>query len=138
MTWLQRQFGAENPNDSQQDYKDEKITHEELMSPGLTGEYDRDLREKAGMRQPPILPHNMGIDGEYDVNGLAKRVAAAFDQNPEIQDISTLEIVQDDSKISLKGSIQNQSILDQMVDLASRVDGTKIVDTSEVTIEVNS
>lgn len=135
MSWLKRQFG------NLQQTLDESIKKqsavEESMSPGLTGEYDWELREKAGMRQPPVLPKNMGLDGEYDPNGLAKRVAAAFDKNPDIEDVETLEIFQDDSTIILKGSVPNQSILDHMIDVASKVDGTKAVETSQVTIQAS-
>lgn len=135
MSWLKRQFG--NLEETLHENTDNQSTVEESMSPGLTGEYDWELREKAGMRQPPISPENMGIEGEYDPNGLAKRVAAAFDKNPDIEDVETLEILQDNSTIILKGLLPNQSILDHMIDVASKVDGTKAVDTSQVTIQTS-
>jgi hypothetical protein len=135
MSWLERQFGDSKETIEKSTVS--KSTAEQSMSPGLTGEYDWELREKAGMRQPPVLPENMGLDGEYDTNGLAKRVAAAFDNNPDIEDIQTLEIFQDGGTIHLKGSLPNQSILDHMIDMASKVDGTKAVDTSQVKIEAN-
>ncbi|GJD16992.1 hypothetical protein RIVM261_019480 [Rivularia sp. IAM M-261] len=135
MSWLKRQFG--NLQETLDESTKNPSAVEESMSPGLTGEYDWELREKAGMRQPPVLPKNMGLDGEYDPNGLAKRVAAAFDKNPDIEDVETLEIFQDDSTIILKGSVPNQSILDHMIDVASKVDGTKAVETSQVTIQAS-
>jgi hypothetical protein len=42
------------------------------------------LKNKVEMHQPPVSPKNMGLEGEYDPNGLAKRVAAAFDKNPDV------------------------------------------------------
>ncbi|BAZ09012.1 hypothetical protein NIES4071_08180 [Calothrix sp. NIES-4071] len=135
MSWLKRQFG--NSEETLEKSTVTKSTIEQSMSPGLTGEYDWELREKAGMRQPPVLPENMGLDGEYDTEGLAKRVAVAFDENPDIKDVQTLEIFQDGGTIILKGSLPNQSILEQMINVASKVDGTKAVDTSQVNIEAN-
>ncbi|BDA68616.1 hypothetical protein CAL7716_027820 [Calothrix sp. PCC 7716] len=135
MSWLKRQFGNSQPTLDESTKNQSAV--EESMSPGLTGEYDWELREKAGMRQPPVLPKNMGLEGEYDANGLAKRVAAAFDKNPDIEDVETLEIFQDDSTIILKGSVPNQSILDHMIDVASKVDGTKAVETSQVIIQAS-
>ncbi len=135
MSWLKRQFG--NLQETLDESTKNQSAVEESMSPGLTGEYDWELREKAGMRQPPVLPKNMGLEGEYDPNGLAKRVAAAFDKNPDIEDVQTLEIFQDDSTIILKGSVPNQSILDHMIDVASKVDGTEAVETSQVIIQAS-
>lgn len=132
MSWLQRHFG-ENCS-TQVSTKDSTQAQEEPMSPGLTGEYDWELREKAGMHQPPPPPENMGLEGEYDENGLAKRVAAAFDQDSQIEDMETLHIAQNGSTIVLKGSVPSQATLEHITDVAARVDGTKAVDTKQVTI----
>lgn len=139
MSWLTRLCGQQSPENIRQNSNNiKKAAMEESMSPGLTGEYDWDLREKAGVHQPPTLPEYMGLEGEYDINGLAKRVAVAFDNNPEIDDISTLSIIQDGSTIIFRGSVPNKSILNSIIDTASRVDGTKTVNTSQVTIEDKS
>lgn len=132
MSWLQRHFGQNCT--TQVSSKDIAQSEENRMSPGLTGEYDWDLREKAGMHQPPPPPEHMGLEGEYDENGLAKRVAAAFDKDPEIEDMESLHIVQAGSTIVLNGSLPNQGMLEHMIDVAARVDGTKAVDTSQVTV----
>jgi hypothetical protein len=104
------------------------------MSPGLNGEYDLEVREKAGMHEPPAPPEYMGLEGEYDQFGLIKRVAAALDQDPNIDDIETLQIVQDSSTIVLQGSVPSQSILNYLEEVVAKVDGTKAVDTTQVTI----
>ncbi len=104
------------------------------MSPGLTGAYDWALREKAGMHKPPTPPECMGLEGEYDPNGLARRVAIAFDQDPSIDDIPTLEVSQEGGTIILKGEVSDQDMLDRLVKVASKVDGTKAVDTSRATV----
>lgn len=107
---------------------------ETSMSPGLTGEYDQARREKAGEHQPPPPPEYMGLEGEYDQLGLAKRVAEAFEQAPHIDEIETLQICQDGNTIVLQGSVPSQDILNALEDVAAKVDGTKGVDTTEVTI----
>jgi osmotically-inducible protein OsmY len=129
---MQRHFG-ENCS-AQVSTNDIVKTEEKRMSPGLTGEYDWELREKAGMHQPPPPPEYMGLEGEYDENGLAKRVAAAFDRDSQIEDMETLHIVQNGSTIVLEGSVPKQAILEHITDVAASVDGTKAVDTSQVTI----
>lgn len=137
MSWLERQFGAKDGNQQPADPDRDPQAIKERMSPGLTGEYDWDLREKAGMHQPPAPPEYMGLEGEYDEKGLAKRVAAAFDRDPEIEEIETLEIIQEGSTIILKGSVPNPIILEHLSDVTARVDGTKTVDTSQITIKTS-
>ncbi|MBD1943219.1 BON domain-containing protein [Coleofasciculus sp. FACHB-712] len=136
MTWLERQFGQQKTS-SEGDSKHDAQAVEEQMSPGLTGEYDWELREKAGMHKPPTLPEYMGFEGEYDANGLAKRVAAAFDQEPNLKNIDTLEIAQDGGTIILTGSVPDQSILSHVEAVAAKVDGTKAVDLHQVQIKTH-
>ena len=131
MSWLERHFRQEA--DSQENNHNLQVI-EEQMSPGLTGEYDRSLREKAGEHQPPPPPEYMGLEGEYDEQGLAKRVAKALDLEPNLNDIESLHIAQKGSNIVLEGSAPNQVILGQVKEIAAKVDGTKAVDASQVTI----
>jgi hypothetical protein len=135
MGWLQRLFQVDEsslPYRGQDDHVKHASTNAGSMSPGLTGLYDWNLREMAGERQPPVPPECMGLHGEYDIEGLAKRVAATFDQVPELQNIQTIEIIQNGGKIILKGAIESQDQLEQLVELASQVDGTKEVDVRHV------
>lgn len=104
------------------------------MTPGLTGEYDRELREKAGLHIPPPPPEHMGVEGEYDPSGLAKRVAIALQNDPLIADIETLEIIQVGRTIAFKGYLPDPTLLNRIVELAGRVDGTDRVDTDEVEV----
>ncbi len=105
------------------------------MSPGLNGEYDRQLREKAGAHQPPPPPEFMGLEGEYDTNGLAKRVAQAFDSDPEIEDLHTLYVSQSGSTVVLEGSVPNQDTLERFTAVAAKVDGSKSIDTTRVKVQ---
>ncbi|MBW4623297.1 MAG: BON domain-containing protein [Cyanosarcina radialis HA8281-LM2] len=128
MSWLERisalpERGNEPPS------------NEEQMSPGLTGQYDWELREKAGQHMPPPPPEAMGVEGEYDPSGLAKRVAAALDGDPIVEDLETVEIVQIGKAIVFKGRVPEPGILERLVEIASQVDGTAEVDTHEVIVE---
>ncbi|WP_088889601.1 BON domain-containing protein [Leptolyngbya ohadii] len=136
MGWLQRLFGIESPGTEAQQMKMKRSSSVQgsQMSPGLTGQYDWDLREKAGQHEPPVVPEKMGLEGEFDVQGLAKRVAAAFDAIPELRSVETATLKQDGSRIVLEGSVPDQETFDRLVEVASEVDGTKSVDAGRLAI----
>lgn len=83
---------------------------------------------------PHIPPERVGLHGKYDQYGLAKRVAAAFDDDPEISNIHTLYIEQIGSIILLKGKIRDQSILLKAVDIAACVGGVSSIDFTQVEV----
>ena len=76
----------------------------------------------------------MGLNGEYDQSGLAKRVALAFDQNPQVANIDTVYVAQLGSTVVLKGKVPSQEILNQLVTLARGVKGASGVESNQVTI----
>ncbi|MCU0525428.1 MAG: phospholipid-binding protein [Elainella sp. Prado103] len=76
----------------------------------------------------------VGLNGEFDESGLAKRVALAFDEDPDLDDIDTLWVAQLSSKVVLKGKVPTQAALDKMVSVAMGVNGATEVDTSAVTV----
>jgi hypothetical protein len=131
MSWAERLSVEKN---SKAEQLDQLRDDENRMGPGLTGEYDWELREKAGLHIPPPPPEFMGVEGEYDPSGLAKRVAIALDQDPTIEDIQTLFISQAGSTIRLQGQAPDQASLAHLVERVAQVDGTKVVDTSQVSI----
>ncbi|MBD2120654.1 BON domain-containing protein [Trichocoleus sp. FACHB-262] len=81
-----------------------------------------------------IPPERIGLNGEYDQSGLAKRVAQAFDRDPNVGDIETLWVAQTGSTIVLKGTAPNEQELQTMVAIARTINGATDVDTSQVTI----
>lgn len=81
-----------------------------------------------------VAPERMGVNGEYDQSGLAKRVAIAFDEDASVTDVDTLWVAQTGSSVVLKGSVPSQEILDTMVELASGVSGTSDVNIDQVTV----
>ena len=81
-----------------------------------------------------VAPAKVGLNGEFDESGMAKRVALAFDEDNELDDVDTLWVAQLSSKVVLKGKVPSQQILDKMVSVAMTVDGATEVDTSAVTV----
>lgn len=117
MGWLQRLFGMGKPQNAQ-----------------VNATPSASYQAPAGADSNQVSPERVGLNGEYDQSGLAKRVALAFDQDPNLGDIDTLWVAQTGSTVVLKGKAPNQQILNQMVSVARGVDGATNVDTSQVTI----
>lgn len=122
MGWLQRLFGAEKPQDPQQ---------------AMSGMAAPDAVASA----PPeaqvdgtIPPERVGLNGEYDQSGLAKRVALAFDQDSGLTDIDTLWVAQLGTTVVLKGSVPSQDDLNKMIEIANSVNGASAVDTNQVQV----
>jgi osmotically-inducible protein OsmY len=111
MGWLQRMFGLEQSESAQ-------------VNPISSDDVNTQTTE----------PERMGLNGEYDQSGLAKRVALAFDQDPDLDDIDTLWVAQTGSTVVLKGQVPTQDILNQLIAVAHTVDGTTDVDTTQVNL----
>jgi osmotically-inducible protein OsmY len=118
MGWLKRLFGMEKPEDAQVN-PDATLVAEDT-SEGVTGE--------------AIPIERMGLSGEFDQSGLAKRVALAFDEDGSFDDIDSLYVAQTGTTVVLKGQVPSQDILDQMVEVARGVSGTGDVNTDQVTV----
>ncbi|MFW6357755.1 MAG: BON domain-containing protein [Chroococcales cyanobacterium] len=113
MGWLQRIFGFGKPENAKVSVE-ETVTNEE-------GE--------------EVPPERVGLNGEYDQSGLAKRVTLAFDEESDLDDIDTLWVAQTGSTVVLKGKVPSQDILDKMVEVAMAVDGATEVNTDQVEVE---
>lgn len=112
MGWLQRLFGLEKPQKAQVNPQPQPTDPTET-----------------------IPPERLGLQGEYDQSGLAKRVALAFDQDSQLKDIETLWVAQTSRTVVLKGKVPSQEILNKMVTVARSVHGATDVQTDQVTIE---
>ncbi len=88
----------------------------------------------AAPQKPDIPPERLGLNGEYDDSGLAKRVALALDENPSTADFERLWIAQTGSTVVFKGEIPSQADLDRVVGIARGVYGAKDVKTTEVKV----
>lgn len=107
MGWLQRMFGMEKPQNAE---------------------------VNAAATDSQIAPERVGLNGEYDESGLAKRVALAFDQDAGLTDVDTLWVAQTGGTVVLKGTVPSQDILNQMVSVAEGVNGATSVNTDQVTV----
>ncbi len=90
----------------------------------------------AGAKTPEgetIAPERVGLNGEYDQSGLAKRVAAAFDNDAQLDDIPTLYVAQTGGTVVLKGQVPSADALNRAISIAERVEGATDVDASQVT-----
>ena len=113
MGWFKRLFGLEKPPDQAQ-----PMTQ---------------VVQQAAQSQS-INPAKVGPEGTFDESGLAKRVALAFDGDPEVADIDTVWVAQLSSTVVLKGQVASQEILDQLVAIASAEEGATNVQTDQVTV----
>ncbi|MBD2460916.1 phospholipid-binding protein [Oscillatoria sp. FACHB-1407] len=118
MSWLQRLFGVKKPQGGQQPATASRGTATAAPS-------------NAGQSVPP---ERMGLNGEYDESGLAKRVALAFDEDSTVDDIDTLYVAQTGSTVVLKGKVPNRELLNKMVSIARGVNGATAVDTAQVEV----
>ena len=113
MGWLKRLFGLEKPQNAQ-------------VNPST---------EQASAATTESVPlERMGLNGEYDQSGLAKRVALAFDQDPALDDVDTLYVAQTGSTVVLKGRVPSQDILQKMTSVARSVSGATGVETDQVQV----
>lgn len=120
MGFLKRLFGMEKP-------KDASTSARRTAKTAST--------RPAGKSQDEEIPdYRVGLSGEYDESGLAKRVALAFDEDSQLDDIDTLWVAQTSAKVVLKGKVPSQVILDKMISVARKVDGADSVDTSQVEV----
>ncbi|MFK8186057.1 MAG: phospholipid-binding protein [Phormidesmis sp.] len=94
----------------------------------------RGIAKAAGSKADDIPDCKVGLDGEFDESGLAKRVTLAFDEDSQLDDIDTLWVAQTSATVVLKGKVPSQAILDKMVSVAKGVDGTDAVDTKQVEV----
>ena len=125
MGWLKRLFGLE------------KLENQETVNAPA---YQAPVAEAQSQQAQPaastqtIPPERMGLSGEYDQSGLAKRVAQAFDANPDVADIDTVYVAQLGSTVVLKGTVPSQDIVNRLVTIAKGVKGATGVETNQVTV----
>lgn len=133
MSWLQRVFMLMNSSGLQPEPA--MSGYGVNLTATLPGKLDWTSQRKTESSVMTLPLEYVGIHGEYDPHGLAKRVAQAFDQHSEIRQINTLCIIQHGNRINLLGKVANKDVLRQVIDLAKQVDGTKEVDVNQVVVE---
>lgn len=77
----------------------------------------------------------LGPEGQYDEQGLAKRISLELNQDPELAPLLTsLDIEQNDSQILIKGEVPSQDVLNRIVDVAEQEQGLEAIDVQQVTV----
>ena len=117
MGWLNRLFGKNKTATAASVFKQSEA--QEVVS-------------EAPPNTPSIPAERKGLHGEYDESGLAKRVALALDEDPDLDDIETVYIAQTGGRVVVKGRVPSQDLLNQIVNVAKRVEGATGVDTNQV------
>lgn len=83
----------------------------------------------AAAKEKSIPPEKVGLDGEFDESGLAKRVAKALD-DAGISDDVGLWVAQKGSTVVLKYNDDAQSVLARAEQVAKGVEGATAVETT--------
>lgn len=108
-----------------------------VHSPGFTDDALALGSDSAPSRESALCfrllpPERVGLSGEYDHSGLAKRVDRALQQAFLPQELEKLKITQRGGVVVLAGSVPNGCLLRQFVSLAASVSGANAVETLSV------
>ena len=77
-------------------------------------------------------PERIGVYGEYDYNGLAKRVMQCFRQRVG-DEVAQLKVRQRGCVVILTGVVSSRRLLTRLVRLANTVEGAALVELYQVT-----
>ncbi|AFZ33663.1 hypothetical protein Sta7437_0038 [Stanieria cyanosphaera PCC 7437] len=86
------------------------------------------LSVKTKAKENSIPPEKVGLDGNFDESGLAKRVAKALD-DANISDTVGLWVAQRGSTVILKYNEDAKDVLNQAKQVANGVEGATAVET---------
>lgn len=81
-----------------------------------------------------IPPERVGLNGEYDHNGLARRVVQALGQQFEPAEIAGLRVSQRGAVVILMGNISSQRLLIRLVNVAMGISGATDVELNGVRV----
>ena len=97
------------------------------------------LQLKTDNLQLNVIPsERIGLYGEFSLSGIAQRVARAFEQDPVLDDISSVYVAQEDDAIILTGTIGDAALLRRMENVALQVMGVEKVYSSQVAVRSES
>jgi osmotically-inducible protein OsmY len=143
MAWLKRIFGQgvlQNNNQNKGNQATQARGNQATQARGNQGVQQnvraaaQSVPNAAASQQQSVPPERMGLNGEYDQSGLAKRVAQAFDSDPTLEPIETVWVAQTGSTVVLKGKVPQRQLLDRMVSVARQVRGATAVDVNQVQV----
>lgn len=81
-----------------------------------------------------IPPERVGLEGEYDHSGLAKRVSLRFSQSFEPSEIENLRIIQRGAVVVLLGKVSNRRLLSRMISVALGTSGAVDVEINGISV----
>jgi hypothetical protein len=81
-----------------------------------------------------IPPERVGIDGEYDYNGLANRVSQALEQQFSYEDLQYLKVRQRGTVVVLSGKLFSQQLLQQICSISLNISGATDVEARGVSV----
>jgi hypothetical protein len=81
-----------------------------------------------------IPPERIGLNGEYDHDGLAKRVALEFSKTFEPDELGNLKIAQRGTVVVLLGNVPSQEFLIKLVAVVMGVSGAVDVEINGVCV----
>ena len=79
-----------------------------------------------------IPPERVGLYGEYDHSGLAKRVLKAFQAHFSPRDLEGVRGAQRGKVVILMGSILSRNVLERLVSIARNIEGAIDVETNGI------
>ena len=82
-----------------------------------------------------IPPEKLGASGEYDESALAKKVAKALDDIPNITDLAKVYVAQKGNTVILKGKVSDRTTLEKIVSVVKSVNGVANVNTDGITLK---
>jgi len=85
-----------------------------------------------------IPPERIGLNGEYDHNGLAKRVLLAFQQEFAADTLTDIRVKQRGRVVILMGKVCSNRLLARMIQVALKVHGAADVESYGVAVETSS
>ncbi|MCU0550311.1 MAG: phospholipid-binding protein [Leptolyngbya sp. Prado105] len=79
-----------------------------------------------------IPPERVGLNGEYDHSGLAKRVLQAFQIECAIDELEEVRVIQRGKVVVLLGNVASDHLLERLTSIALRVEGAIGVETTGI------
>jgi hypothetical protein len=83
-------------------------------------------------RLTTIPPERVGLHGEYDYYGLAKRVQACFKERLGRLAAAKIVVKQRGAAVVLSGHLDSRALLEELVDLAMRTEGATQVEVCDL------
>lgn len=81
-----------------------------------------------------LPPERIGLNGEYDYNGLAKRVDRAFQERLSHEIVAKVTVSQRGRVVILQGTVESRAVIQRLVHVALTVEGAMRVETRGLTL----